>query len=157
MLLPASERYQGYLYDAAGPAITTAVDGAYDLVILSGGFGLLHPLEPIGNYDRAFSRSDWPSGLLEDALIELARRHGHRHVVAFCSQTTSYAQLIRRVPWKANGLVAHLVTPAAGGRGGAQRLVPQATGEALATYLGGALSGSWISSDGIGLNVEELS
>lgn len=28
-LLPASEPYQGYLYDAAGPAITTAVAGGY--------------------------------------------------------------------------------------------------------------------------------
>lgn len=156
VLLPAAARYQGHLYDAAGRAITAAVEAALDLVILSGGFGMLHPLEPIGDYDRVFRRSDWPAGLLERALIELARHHDHRHVVAFCSRTTSYAQLVRRVPWSTNGLSAHLVTPDLGGRGGAQRLAPQATGEALGSYLGGALSGGWKSRDGIGLNVEKL-
>lgn len=46
-LLPAFERYQGHVYDVAGPAIAGAADRGQDLVILSGGFGLLDPREPI--------------------------------------------------------------------------------------------------------------
>lgn len=153
-LLPAVDRYQGHLYRAASPGLTKAIEDGFDLAIISGGFGLLHPLEAIGDYDRAFSRSDWPRGLLESALVDLARHVGHDHVVAFCSRTTGYADLIRRTPWKAGGITASLVTPNLAGRGGALRLAPRASGEALTAYFRDDLHDGWYSSDGVGVDVE---
>lgn len=152
--LPAVDRYQGHLYRAARPGLTKAIADGVDLIIISGGFGLLHPLEAIGDYDRAFSRSDWPRGLLESALVDLARHLGHDHVVAFCSRTTGYADLIRRTPWKASGITASLVTPNLAGRGGALRLAPKASGEALTAYLRDDLHDGWYSSDGVGVDVD---
>ena len=153
-LLPAVDRYQGHLYRAASPGLTKAIEDGFDLASISGGFGLLHPLEAIGHYNREFRRSDWPRGILESALVDLARHLGHDHVVAFCSRTTGYADLIRRTPWKASGLTASLLTPNLAGRGGALRLAPKASGEALTAYLRDDLHDGWYSSDGVGVDVD---
>ena len=153
-LLPAVDRYQGHLYRAARPGLAKAIADGVDLAIISGGYGLLLPLEAIGHYNREFRRSDWPRGLLESALVNLAWHLGHDQVVALCSRTTGYADLIRRTPWKTGGITASLVTPRLGGRDGAQIKGPRASGEALTAYLRDDLHNGWYSSDGVGVDVD---
>ena len=153
--MPAWRRYIGALYTAAAPALEQAVESERPQLILSGGYGLLLANEPIGAYDRAFSASDWPQGLLEDCLVAAARALGCRQVAAFCASTTGYAQVIRRTQWAAAGLQATLVSPEAAGRGGAMVLVPRASGEALAATLAGSLTSGWRSSDGLAVTTED--
>ena len=64
-LVPACRRYTGHLYQVAAHTIERAVYEGTHLVILSGAYGILLSHEPIGFYDRKFSRRDWPDGLLE--------------------------------------------------------------------------------------------
>ena len=156
LLLPAWQRYDGYLYKAAHPALGKAVADGIGVVILSGGYGVLLADEPIGYYNRRFSKADWPAGLLERCLAEVAVAKGTDRVVAFCARTTSYAEVLRRVRWEGRGIEAHLLTPDLGGGGGGQVLVPRASGEAVRAALDGRLSSTWRSSDGLALTIESL-
>lgn len=109
LLLPAWRRYMGGFYQQAGAALAEAVtDG--NLVIISGGYGIVPAREPIGWYDRALDLSDWPAGVLEAALIGEAHRAGAETVVAFAAAGSGYADVVRGASWSAFGLTAHLVT-----------------------------------------------
>lgn len=155
-LLPAWQRYSGTLYETAGDAIGRAVEEGLPIVIISGGYGLLLADEPIGTYDRKFSLSAWPPRLLQDCLVALSQRLGAERVLAFCSGSTDYAQLVRQTPWGQAGLEAALGSPDMGGRGGAQVLVPRASGEALSAALAGRLGSPRASSDGVAMRTETL-
>jgi hypothetical protein len=149
ILLPAYRRYVGTLYATAANALESAHARGVPMVILSGGYGLLVAGEPIGVYNRRLTLNDWPSGLLEDCLLQVAQRLGVEGVLAFCARTTSYAALIGRIPWRNAGLEAFMSSPVMGGRGGAQVLVPRALGEALVAALDGQTPLRQCSSDGV--------
>jgi hypothetical protein len=155
-LLPAWQRYSGTLYETAGDAVGRAVEDGLPIVIISGGYGLLLADEPIGTYDRKFSLSAWPRRLLQDCLVALSQRLGAERVLAFCSGSTDYARLVRQTPWGQAGLEAALASPDMDGRGGAQVLVPRASGEALGAALAGRLGSPRASSDGVALRTEIL-
>lgn len=103
------------------------------MVILSGGYGVANATELIGWYDKVLHLADWPAGLLESALISQARRAGTDTVVAFASQTTAYAQLLRRIPWRHACLRAGLVT-ISGVTAGAMAEVPRRLGLAFTAF-----------------------
>ncbi len=126
------------------------------LTILSGGYGVLLGSEPIGWYDRTFRASDWPRGLLESCLIDIANSLGVGEVVAFCSATTAYPQILRRTCWRDAGVRAVLVTPKLNGQGGAMRLAPRTAGLALRTFADGTLTSAWRSPEGVGVSIEVL-
>lgn len=108
-LLPAWQRYMGGFYQHAGAALAEAVaDG--NVVIISGGYGIVPATEPIGWYDRTLDLSDWPAGLLEAALIGEAHRAGAKTAVAFAPAASTFADVVRGAPWGAFGLTACLVT-----------------------------------------------
>lgn len=155
-LRPAVERYAGTLYVEIGDVVQRAADGGSPVVIISGGYGLLVADEPIGFYDRTFSIADWPRGLLEECLVALSQLPGVDRVLAFCAQTTSYADLLRRVPWRRAGVEALLVSPSMEGRRGAQVLVPRAAGQAFIAAIEGHLAAGWRSSDDVGVRMESL-
>lgn len=155
LLMPANSRYTGRLYESAGGLITRPPPGIRP-VILSGGYGLLLPEEPIGHYDRKFQVGDWPAGLLEQCLLETTQALKCAQVVALCANTSDYARLVRKTPWEKLGIEVHLGWPDVAGRGGAQRLVPRAIGEALRALAAGGLDESWASSDGVALVWERL-
>ena len=67
-LLPAWRRYAGALYRAAAPDLGQAVADGRHIVIVSGAYGLVLVGEPIGSYDRVFSRADWLRWLAIAAL-----------------------------------------------------------------------------------------
>jgi len=69
-LVPAWQRYGGTLYRAAARALSDVQDRGLDMLIVSGGYGLVLAREPIGIYDAIFRLSSWPRGLLEEVLID---------------------------------------------------------------------------------------
>ena len=135
-LLPAWQRYHGHFYAAAGASIGAAAAAHANVIIISGGYGLLRLDEPIGSYDRAFNRSDWPPGLLERLLIDQARRPGIEAVVAFTSASTGYGQLVARTAWAeiSPKPVLHVTGAAASA---AMVRVPKTLGAAFASFWSG--------------------
>jgi hypothetical protein len=129
MLLPAWRRYTGTFYEHAGAALAEAVAGG-NVLIVSGGYGVLCADEPIGSYDKIFKLRDWPRGLLEHLLVEHARASHALAVVAFASASTDYAGLLRRTPWSDAGITAVLVT-VTGVTMGAMGVVPRRLGQAF--------------------------
>jgi hypothetical protein len=134
-VLPAWRRYTGTFYQHANPALADAVTRGHVLII-SGGYGIVRADEHIGWYDRQLHLGDWPRGMLESALLDEAHRRGLATVVAFASATTSYAQLLHRVPWREAGITARLVT-VSGITGGAMVEVPRRLGQAFSTFWTG--------------------
>ena len=66
--MPAYLRYAGHLYQHGATAIGNAFTAGQPILIVSGGYGLLHADEPIGMYDKPFVLSDWPADLLGGCL-----------------------------------------------------------------------------------------
>lgn len=137
--MPAWRRYNGGFYAKAGDRLRDAVAREAPLLILSGGYGLLHPREPIGDYDKVMRLSDWPAGLLEDLLISEVRRRNVSSVVAFAAGSSDYAKLVRRTPWERTGVNAFLVT-VKGVEKGASGKVPRLLGQAFACFWQGHLA-----------------
>jgi hypothetical protein len=154
-LLPACERYTGTLYQSAHGLVRTTRSGRPPIIV-SGGYGLALRSEPIGMYNRVFSLRDWPEGLLEQCLVQVAHHFDVRNVIGFCAQSTGYAELLRRIAWARCPLKGWLATPELGGRGGAQVLVPRASGQAFDAFLAGNLHDRWTSTDGVPVRVRRL-
>jgi hypothetical protein len=149
-LLPAWRRYTGTFYDYAGDALAQAA-AVGNLLILSGGYGLLRADEPIGNYNRLFKLAEWPRGLLERLLVEHVRVTGTDAVVAFASTSSDYARLMRRTPWRDAGITAVLVI-VTGVSGGAMVEVPRRLGQAFECFWSGSPAGEYPA----GVTVERL-
>jgi len=164
-LMPAYRRYRGQLYEYASASIGEAVAAGQRILIVSGGYGLLLADEPIGMYNKQFVFkknpsvwSDWPCDLLEECILDYARREGIRAVIAVMSRTSDYAKLIRSVDRRNAGLEATLVSPVCAPRNGAQVRVPRAQGQAIAALIKtGRLDQDWRSCpDGLRLTTEPL-
>ena len=132
-VLPAWCRYTGLFYKACGTALAEAVAQGANIVIVSGGYGLVTADEPIGWYDKIFKLSDWPPGCLQRALLHHLAHSRPRSVIAFVSGTTDYAKLIRKTPWAEAGIPVHLVSrqPA---QDGAMSKTPMALAQAFGAY-----------------------
>ena len=102
-LLPAWRRYSGTLYQTAARALADAED-RLNVLIVSGGYGLVLADEPIGYYDALFRLSSWPRGLLQEILIEYAQSRKLRNVRAITSSTGDYRKLLAHVRWAAAGI-----------------------------------------------------
>ena len=75
-LLPAGERYTGTLYQAAGDALDVLAGSGADLLIISGGYGVVRPSEPIGWYDQEFRNAMWPNGVVARCIAAYADATG---------------------------------------------------------------------------------
>ncbi len=146
--VPAAWKYSGTFWREAGPSIRTLVGDGGQVLILSGGYGLLDAREPIGDYNSVFRRSDWPPSLVERCLTEYCYEKHVTQVVAFLAATTQYADVVRRSGWSNVGVDAYIVSIDMAGRRGAQQLVPRGLGQALTAYVGGDLTAGWRSSFG---------
>lgn len=153
-LMPAYLRYSGQLYEHGRTAVRAALEAGVTVGIVSGGYGVLDAEEGIGLYEKRFSVSDWPRGLLERCILDFAQRRSARNVVAVMSASTDYGKLIRRIP-RGNGISARLVSPVADG-GGAMVKVPRAQGQIVARLVGPGLEEGWRSTDGLAFKVENL-
>ena len=106
------------------------------MIILSGGYGVLHAREHIGDYDKIMRSTDWPSGLLESLLLHEARRRNVSSVVAFAAKSSDYARVVRATPWGQAELTAYLVTIKGVGTGASGK-VPRRHGQAFAAFWRG--------------------
>lgn len=157
LLLPAWQRYAGTMYREMRDELLAYIRAGGHAVIISGGYGLLLPDEPIGFYDARFHISWWPVGLLERCLPTYAQVREVKAVVAYAAASTDYAKLVRSTRWVEAGVKkALLVAPKTERVGGAQVLVPRALGQAVAAFWRQELTTGWVSSDGLTLSVQRL-
>jgi hypothetical protein len=134
LVMPAWQRYDGGFYRNAGLTLTNAVSNGANLAILSGGYGVLRADEYIGCYDRKLNPADWPTGVLEEALLADAIRVGAMSIVAFHAEKGDYAEIIRRTPWRNVGIQrAVLVTVPNAGKGATGK-VPRDLGLAFQAF-----------------------
>jgi hypothetical protein len=138
----AIDYYQGYLYGTSRLKYLLAElcrAGVNSCLILSGGYGLLLPNEPIHDYDRSMVDSRWRRAGLGNCLAEFIRCQSVTTVVGFVGQRTPYAAFLAKTNWREVGLPLGTsfgyFSPEFEGSGGAQVNVPRALGQACATYL----------------------
>ena len=154
-LLPTAERYTGTLYRAAGDALDVLAGSGASLLIISGGYGVARPAEPIGWYDQEFRNAMWPNGLVARCLAAYADATGATAVIAFLSATTQYARVFRSTRWPDR--VEHVLHVWPDSSAGAMVKAPRAQGEALKAFSRDQpLNPSWTSSDGIGMQITRL-
>ncbi|HVY91016.1 MAG TPA: peroxide stress protein YaaA [Hyphomonadaceae bacterium] len=156
-LMPAWHRYNGTLYQTARLALELSRDTCLlqHILILSGAYGIVRAVDPIGTYDLAMEENRWPPGLLQEVIETYARRLNIHHVLAVVSETTGYARILRKVAWRRAGVSdALLLTPEAST--GAMVKAPRAIGEALVTMMAGGFDPSWRSSDGLQMFAQQL-
>ena len=98
----------------------------------------------------------WPRMLLQEVIEAYARHHHLHRAVAFASETTDYAKVLRKVGWGSTGITdAVLLSPQPST--GAMVKAPRAIGEALRACITKGLTDSWRSSDGLGLVLHQMS
>ncbi|WP_164471742.1 DUF6884 domain-containing protein [Halosimplex salinum] len=105
--IPAFERYDGYFYRIIKNALDSPLNGApFDIRILSAEYGLLHPDDPIENYDRKMDeqRAAELRPTLTTELRELAENSEYEQIVVNAGKT--YWEAIDGFQ---NGLDAELV------------------------------------------------
>lgn len=154
-LLLAAERYTGYLYQNAGDALGVLSEAGADTLIISGGYGVVLPSEPIGWYEQRFQNSMWPNDLIARCLAHYAGAIGALAVVGLLSATTQYAQIFRRTPWADGVKQVFHVWPEP--EAGAMVRAPRALGEALKTLSQDHyFHPGWRSSDGLQMRVTRL-
>ena len=152
-LMPAVDRYSGYLYEQGRGAIRRLLSRQCEVLILSGGYGIVRAEEAIGLYDCRFDPSMWGGRLVERCLRAIASETPAREVIGVLSGSSTYAAAFRGTNWPAGWRVS-LVTPERAP--GAQVRAPRAQGEALRALAIGGIPSGWTSSDGLGVEVEDL-
>lgn len=154
-LLPAAERYTGTLYQAAGDALDVLAGSGAGLLIISGGYGVVCPAEPIGWYDQPFRNAMWPDGVVARCLAAYADATGATAVIALLSATTQYARAFRSARWPDR--VEHVLHVWPEPTAGAMVKAPRAQGEALqALSRDPPLPRGWMSTDGLGMQITRL-
>jgi hypothetical protein len=151
-LMPAWQRYQGRLYQAARPALESYVASEGELIIISGGYGAILGTELIGDYNRLFGSADWPSRVVPRAIASYAKRRGLNQVVAFLAKTTGYRKTLESLDWKRLGIQLAVLSPI----GGATGTTSSALGEAFAAWTHETLVPRWRSKHALGLSVTRL-
>ena len=137
LVTPAWQRYTGGFYKAAGTSLGQAASVGANIAILSGGYGVVRADEEIGWYEKPLKKSDWPRGVIEEALISEAQRIGAKNVVAFAANTTDYAKIIGNTRWREAGVErAVLVTSLRKGGGAMSKIPPDLGTTFRAFWLG---------------------
>lgn len=150
----AIDRYSGTLYKTSGSAFQLLQEHGARIAIISGGYGLVLPEEPIAWYDCKFRARMWPNRLVERCLSSYAEASAVRTVVGILSASTNYAAVFRRTGWP-DDVDAFLLSPESAP--GAMVKAPRAQGEALAEIAAtGSLGAEWRSSDGLKMEVTRL-
>ena len=154
-LLPAAERYTGTLYREASDALDVLARAGAGLLIISGGYGVVRPAEPIGWYDQEFQNAMWPNGVVARCLAAYADATGAAAVIALLSATTQSGREFRSARWPDR--VEHVLHVCPEPMAGAMVKAPRAQGEALKVFSRDhALHPGWTSSDGLGMRITRL-
>lgn len=97
--MPAFKRYQGTLYESAAGALERVEESGAEVVIVSGGYGVVSSREPIGWYEQQFAERMWPQRPVARCLGAYAESIKATTVVGLLAGTTAYAKVYREVPW----------------------------------------------------------
>jgi hypothetical protein len=133
-LLPATQWYTGNPYKMHGfrERLDTAFDRGLHCLIVSAGYGLLRPDDPIHYYDLPMSKTlnIWKQRL-PDILADYVTRNGIRQV--FGSLSHQYYDAVGGVTARLPGLKCHWCVPhhPRGAPGSAMQEVPKAVGQAV--------------------------
>ncbi|MDF1595720.1 MAG: hypothetical protein P1T08_06445 [Acidimicrobiia bacterium] len=151
-LLPAAQRYEGTFYKAGRSALRELADQAARIVIISGGYGLVLPDEPIGMYEQVFRPAMWPNRLIERCLAGFAEANKVIQVIGVLSATTGYSTVFRRTRWPKHVEDVILASPRSAP--GAMVKAPRAQGEWMTAIAErGRLPESRTSSDGLQMEI----
>ena len=154
-LLAAADRYAGTLYRAAGDAIDVLANAGADVLIISGGYGVVRPTEPIGWYEQVYRNAMWPEDLVARCLAAYAQATAATSVIAFLSASTQYAKIFRTTQWPDR--IDHVLCVCPEPTAGAMTKSPRAQGEALNVFSRHhSLHPDWTSSDGLGMQITRL-
>ena len=154
-LLPAADRYTGALYRAAGDAPDALANAGAHLLIISGGYGVVRPAEPIGWYDQEYRNAMWPEGVVARCLAAYADAIDATTVVGLLSATTQYARVFRSTRW--TDRIEHVLLVSPEPTAGAMVKAPRAQGEALKEFSREhTLRPGWTSSDGLGMQITRI-
>ena len=147
-LVPAAERYTGYLYQAAGSTFDDFIAAGAHVVIISGGYGVVLAEEPIGWYEQQFRNSMWPNGLVGRSLAAYAEEVNANTIVGLFSATTEYWKAFRKTQWPESVAQVFQLSPET--TTGALVKAPRAQGEALKEIARHhRLRAGWKSGDGL--------
>ncbi len=156
-LIPAYKRYTGYLYQAAGDAFNVLLGAGVEILIISGGYGIVHAREPIGWYNREFGNADWPNCLVQRCLADYAAHTRVKTMVGLFSRSGYYGKTFRKTHWPKTVERVWLATPLSCSGSNARKTVPSATGEALAAIARDQhLEADWTSRDGLHMEINNL-
>lgn len=151
----ALNRYDGTLYQIGRSAIADLLRKGAQVLILSGGYGVVLAKEPIGMYDSKYRTSAWRDRIVERCLAAYARQAAVTTVVGIMSGSSAYAVAFRRTEWPTTISRILLVTPER--RLGAMVKAPRAQGEALVAIAdSGKLGDGWRSSDGLAMEITNI-
>lgn len=150
-LMPASRRYAGRLYQAAGDTLENLSETGVRIAIISGGYGLVLTDEPIAWYDAEYRPTNWPSRLVPRCLAAATMALGVDRVVALAGTSTPYARAFRQTRWPVTTV---LITPKTGS--GAQQQTPHAIGEAIGALTQNDIDSTWTSSRHVPVRIEQL-
>ena len=156
-LLPAYKRYTGNLYEAAGNAFDTLMSAGAEVLIISGGYGVVHAREPVGRYNRRFCNADWSNSLISRCLAAYAAASGSKFVIGLFSKSGDYAKAFCKAHWPEEVERVCLIRPKWRPGTVPRETVPRATGQALAAIARGEhLNSDWESSDCLPVSVTNL-
>lgn len=152
---PAAERYSGNLYQAADDAIDVLAAAGADVLIISGGYGVVLAAEPIGWYDQEYRNPMWPNRLVPQCIGAYAETTCPTNVVGLLSASTPYARVFRMTRWP--DVVKQVLLACPEPNPGARVKTPRALGEAMRILSRDhRLRAGWTSSDGLEIQVTRL-
>jgi|TARA_B100001964_G_C14075655_1_gene527848 hypothetical protein len=133
--LSALSLYDGTLYSSElKKEITNNLDDKFDLLIMSGGYGLVRPDEIIEDYDINISKtSSYWKRYLPIILNSYLKSKGINEIDGVFSQSAAYMNIARDIQsfLKANSSVQFRIFYLDFHGGGAQRIVPDLQSELL--------------------------
>ena len=103
--ITALSRYNGHFYITAGlkPKVANEIkNGLSDFLIMSAGYGFVHPFQKIHNYDQQMKgkiTKYWLNTGLPKVLEEFIETGNYTRVYGFFSQSADYKKIFENVNW----------------------------------------------------------
>lgn len=142
-LMSALDRYSGSLYSVDN--FREFVKIAYltkdvHILIMSGAYGILLPIERIHYYKRSIIAKYWKQNKLPEVIEEYIEKNKITRVYGFFSLTTDYMKIMRSIHWRRLEECTELELARTyyvdfKCAGGAQVIVPQTTGMLIVSFI----------------------
>jgi hypothetical protein len=107
-LVTALSLYTGHFYSVEGlkdKIVEELLNGRYDFLIMSAGYGFVHPFQRIHDYDQQMKgkvTTYWLNQGLPQVLSEYVENVGFQYVYGFFSKSADYRRIFEKVDWENN-------------------------------------------------------